>query len=223
MSHHIIPVNFQQTNQIYNQNQHKKTYKAHQEEVTLNHNRTTTIKQQKQKQSSFTEECILDDCSPIRETLPSTRNNMSCQKHLSRTPSGTSRVHDLSPIKPSFVGNQNQFGHSTPNHILQGVSGNVNNPKTKNQKQLIQVNSTIDETRTTVKKETIVKELAVNILELNQFRTRTEELDNKLKSFDQMKQEKNKPSDLYTINEKSEVIISLNSLKSLYSLSKTFD
>ena len=68
------------------------------------------------------------------------------------------------------------------------------------------MNSTTTEEVVTIKKETIVKELAVNILELNQFRTRTEELDNKLKSFDQMKRE-NKPSppDLYSINEKSEV------------------
>ena len=59
---------------------------------------------------------------------------------------------------------------------------------------------------TTVKKETIVKELAVNILELNNYRSRTEELDNKLKSFDQMKRDAGKSSpEIYSINEKSEV------------------
>ncbi len=206
MSHHIIPINFQQTHQTYNQNQHKKSYKTYQhQETTHNHNCTTTTQQQ-QQQSSFTEERTLDDCSPIRDTVPPS-HNMNNQKYLSRTPGGQARAHDLSPIKPSFVGNQNQFGHSTPNHILQGGFGTNASPKSKQPKQLLQVNSTIDETRTTVKKETIVKELAVNILELNQFRTRTEELDNKLKSFDQMKQEYNKASDLYSINEKSEVRI----------------
>ena len=60
---------------------------------------------------------------------------------------------------------------------------------------------------TVLKKETIVKELAVNILELNNYRTRTEELDNKLKSFDQLKKENtSSPDNIYTINEKSEVI-----------------
>lgn len=57
-----------------------------------------------------------------------------------------------------------------------------------------------------MKKETIVKELAVNILELNNYRSRTEELDNKLKSFDQLKRDTAKSSpEIYSINEKSEV------------------
>lgn len=51
-----------------------------------------------------------------------------------------------------------------------------------------------------------MKELAVNILELNNYRSRTEELDNKLKSFDQLKRDTTKSSpEIYSINEKSEV------------------
>ena len=66
------------------------------------------------------------------------------------------------------------------------------------------------EETTTIKKETIVKELAVNILELNNYRSRTEELDNKLKSFDQLKRETKSTPDLYEINERSEVTTNNN-------------
>lgn len=56
------------------------------------------------------------------------------------------------------------------------------------------------------KKQTIVKELAVNILELNGYRTRTEQLDNELKSYYRMKRESHHSSKEYaSVTEKTQV------------------
>ena len=52
----------------------------------------------------------------------------------------------------------------------------------------------------------IVKELAVNILELNSYRTRTDQLDNELKSYMKIKNDKDHFSkDYQLINQKTEV------------------
>ena len=56
----------------------------------------------------------------------------------------------------------------------------------------------------------IVKELAVNILELNGYKTRTEQLDNELKAYYKIKNESNKYSPEYSkISEKTEVLFCL--------------
>ena len=56
------------------------------------------------------------------------------------------------------------------------------------------------------KKQMIVKELAVNILELNGYRTRTEQLDNELKNYNKLKTENNSTSKDYNlVSEKTEV------------------
>ena len=145
MSHQIIPINVQnninnkqqsQTNQaIFDQNQHKKVYKHTSQQIKNSH-QTTTVVQQQQSSGSFIEEerrlttTNLDDCSPIRNLNIINSNEMNNQHHNKKFAgqSSQSREQDLSPIKPSFVGNQNQlFGHSTPNqHLLQSPNGKQN-------------------------------------------------------------------------------------------------
>jgi hypothetical protein len=56
------------------------------------------------------------------------------------------------------------------------------------------------------KKQCIVKELALNILELNSYRTRTEQLDNELRKFNECLENKSNSGDEYkSINQKTEV------------------
>ncbi len=56
------------------------------------------------------------------------------------------------------------------------------------------------------KKQMIVKELAVNILELNGYRTRTQQLDNELNNFNRIRKENQTSSKGYVdLTEKTEV------------------
>jgi len=56
------------------------------------------------------------------------------------------------------------------------------------------------------KKQMIVKELAVNILELNGYRTRTQQLDNELNNFNRIRKENQASSkDYVDLTEKTEV------------------
>lgn len=60
------------------------------------------------------------------------------------------------------------------------------------------------------KKQLIVKEIAVNILELNGYKTRTEQLDNELKSFNHLRTEINldqSSRDYLSLTQKTEVSI----------------
>ena len=94
-----------------------------------------------------------------------------------------------------------QFTHSTPNH-------NAISPKV-----LPIFHSNSKKKEVSSKKHLIVRELAVNILELNGYRTRTEQLDSELKNYNKLKQEST-GRDFENISEKSDVIhIELEKLK----------
>ena len=63
-----------------------------------------------------------------------------------------------------------------------------------------------NEQKVVSKKQMIVKELAVNILELNGYRTRTEQLDNELKSYKKYNNELSVPHQQYNaVDEKTKV------------------
>lgn len=63
------------------------------------------------------------------------------------------------------------------------------------------------------KKQLLVKEIAVNILELNGYKTRTEQLDNELKNYAKLKNEINmnqSSRDFLSLSEKTEVCLNFN-------------
>lgn len=95
-----------------------------------------------------------------------------------------------------------QFTHSTPNRHT--ISPRVLPILHTNSKKNDEASS---------KKHLIVRELAVNILELNGYRTKTEQLDSELKNYNRLKKESN-GRDFENISEKSDVIhIELEKLK----------
>lgn len=77
------------------------------------------------------------------------------------------------------------------------------------------------------KKQLLVKEIAVNILELNGYKTRTEQLDNELKNYNKLKNEINmnqSSRDFLSISEKTEVFyrFSLKMTKLLFFLMRNW-
>lgn len=108
----------------------------------------------------------------------------------------------------------NNFTHSTPNNQMQidlsPPSQMYSRPIGPNGKPLpLIVNTIIEETtfktEHTIKKQKIVKELAVNILELNGYKTRTEQLDNELKNCMKIKKDDLKSVQPDWVTEKSQV------------------
>ncbi|CAF0855532.1 unnamed protein product [Brachionus calyciflorus] len=139
-----------------------------------------------------------------------TRINQQQNKNLNKN---KHNVQNLSPIKPSFVSSrednttnninniipinsQMNFAHSTPNHHQSSI------PKIL---PIYHATPKKTDNESASKKQLIVKELAVNILELNGYRTRTEQLDTELKNFSKLKKERS-GRDYASISEQSEGI-----------------